>query len=68
MGRVTGSSGPTTQQKQAPVSPKAPPDAPTSAAPEDPFAQIERLGELRDTGLLSDEEFEAKKAEVLGRM
>jgi hypothetical protein len=52
--------------KQAPVSPKAS-GAPTSAAA-DPFAQIERLGELRGKGLLSDAEFEAKKAEVLGRM
>ena len=33
-----------------------------------PFAQIERLGELRGKGLLSEAEFEAKKAEVLGRM
>ena len=54
--------------KRALVSPKAPAGAPTSAAPEDPFAQIERLGELRDKGLVSDEEFEAKKADVLGRM
>ncbi len=52
--------------KQAPVNPKAS-GAPTSAA-QDPFAQIERLGELRGKGLLSDAEFEAKKAEVLGRM
>jgi hypothetical protein len=54
--------------KKAPVSHKDPAGAPTSAAPEDPFAQIERLGELRDKGLLSEAEFEAKKAEVLGRM
>ena len=54
--------------KRAPVSRKAPPDPPTSAASKHPFAQIERLGELRDKGLLSDEEFEAKKAEVLERM
>ena len=53
--------------KKGPVSPKAPPGAPASAAP-DPFAQIERLGELKGNGLLSDAEFEAKKAEVLGRM
>ena len=58
---------PITTAKKAPVSPKAPPDAPTSAAA-DPFAQIERLGELKGKGLLSDAEFEAKKAEVLGRM
>jgi hypothetical protein len=43
--------------------------APSPSTPaDDPFAQIERLGELREKGLLSEEEFEAKKAEILGRM
>jgi len=32
------------------------------------YAQIERLGELRDKGLLSEEEFGAKKTELLGRI
>jgi hypothetical protein len=54
--------------KQAPASPKAPPDAPTAAAPRNPFAQNERLEELKDKGLVSNEELEAKKAEVLSRM
>jgi uncharacterized membrane protein YdbT with pleckstrin-like domain len=30
--------------------------------------QIEKLGELRDRGMLSEEEFQAKKAELLQRM
>jgi hypothetical protein len=30
--------------------------------------QIKQLGELRDSGLLTDAEFEAKKAELLDRM
>jgi hypothetical protein len=30
--------------------------------------QLERLGQLRDKGLLSDEEFEVKKTELLGRL
>ena len=30
--------------------------------------QIRRLGELRDQGTLSDEEFESKKAELLARL
>ena len=34
----------------------------------DPLVQLERLGQLRDKGLLSNEEFEAKKAELLGRL
>lgn len=47
----------------------APTAASTASAVEpDAFAQIERLGELRDKGLLSAEEFEAKKAELLGRL
>ncbi len=42
-----------------------------AAAPaqiDDPLAQLERLGQLRDKGLLSDEEFEVKKTELLGRL
>lgn len=31
-------------------------------------AQIEKLGELRDKGLLTEEEFATKKAELLGRL
>jgi len=34
----------------------------------DPIARLERLGDLRDKGLLSDAEFEAKKAQLLERM
>jgi hypothetical protein len=30
--------------------------------------QIKQLGELRDAGLLTPEEFETKKAELLSRM
>jgi|SRR5579862_6541702 len=34
----------------------------------DPMEQIHRLGQLRDTGLITTEEFEAKKTELLARM
>lgn len=34
----------------------------------DPLALLERLAELRDKGVLSDEEFAAKKAEILSRL
>lgn len=37
-------------------------------APEDAISQIKRLGELRDSGLLSDEEFAGKKQELLKRL
>jgi hypothetical protein len=33
----------------------------------DPIEQIRRLGELRDRGLLTDEEFQTKKSELLSR-
>jgi hypothetical protein len=52
------------QMQQAPQ--PAPPSAPTS--PEDPLTQIERLAQLRDKGLISVEEFEAKKTELMGRL
>jgi len=49
------------------------PVAPSSAAgvppasPEDPMvAQLRQLGELRDAGILTEEEFALKKAKILG--
>jgi hypothetical protein len=38
------------------------------ARPADPMEQLRKLGELHDSGVVSDEEFEAKKAELLGRI
>jgi Short C-terminal domain/Bacterial PH domain len=38
-------------------------------APEDDaYAKLQKLSELHDSGVLSDEEFESKKAELLGRL
>ncbi len=34
----------------------------------DPVAQIKQLAELRDAGILTDDEFAAKKAEILARI
>ncbi|MDX6661281.1 MAG: Short C-terminal domain, partial [Solirubrobacteraceae bacterium] len=31
----------------------------------DPAERLKKLGELKESGVLSDEEFEAKKAEIL---
>lgn len=41
-----------------------------SAAPSEPdvLDQLKKLGELKDAGILSEEEFAAKKAELLSRM
>jgi hypothetical protein len=55
------------QQQQAYAAP-APAPAPQPAAPagDDVSTQIQRLGELKSQGLLSDEEFAAAKAKLLG--
>jgi hypothetical protein len=49
----------------------APPAAPTApAAPsgDSLIEQIRKLGELRDAGILTPEEFESKKADLLSRL
>ena len=41
--------------------------APAQAAPaQDPVQQLKELGELHDSGVLTDEEFAAQKAKLLG--
>jgi Short C-terminal domain len=42
--------------------------ASTSAAPSEPgyMAELERLAQLRDQGIVSEEEFGAKKKQILG--
>jgi Short C-terminal domain/Domain of unknown function (DUF4429) len=40
--------------------------APASAMAPDPAEQIRKFAQLRDEGILSEEEFQAKKAELLG--
>ncbi|HSC50142.1 MAG TPA: SHOCT domain-containing protein [Gaiellaceae bacterium] len=49
------------QQQQAAASP-----APAGGITDDAIAQIQKLGELKTQGLLSDEEFEAQKRKLLG--
>jgi len=47
--------------------PAAAPTAPSAAPPEpDYMAELERLAQLRDQGIVSQEEFEAKKKQLLG--
>ena len=48
------------QQQYAP-----PPAAPAPDSGDDMIAQLEKLGELRDKGILTDEEFAAQKAKLL---
>ena len=45
---------------------EAPPPAPAPAAAPDPIERLKQLGELHDSGVLTDEEFAAQKAKVLG--
>ena len=43
----------------------APPPPPAAAPQEDKLTQLKQLGELRDSGILTDAEFEAQKAKIL---
>jgi hypothetical protein len=54
---------PEPQYEQAPA--PAPAPAPAAPAP-DPIEQLKQLGELRQQGILTDEEFAAQKAKILG--
>ena len=46
----------------------AAPDAPAAAAQPDYIDQLQRLADLRDKGILTDEEFDAKKKQILDQM
>jgi hypothetical protein len=49
---------------QAP--PPPPPAAPAASAGDDTIAQLTKLGELKAQGILTEEEFAAQKAKILG--
>jgi membrane protease subunit (stomatin/prohibitin family) len=55
-------------QEEQQYAQQAPPPAAAPAAPseDDAIAQIEKLGELKEKGLLTEEEFSAQKAKLLG--
>jgi hypothetical protein len=53
-------------QQQAQYAPQQPAPAPTAAGGMDAkLAQLKQLGELKQSGVLTDAEFEAQKARVL---
>ena len=54
------------QQKYAAEDQQAVAPAPAAAAEPEYMAELEQLAKLRDQGLLSPEEFEAKKKQILG--
>ena len=51
---------------QPPPPPPAPPPAPAAAPSTDPVARLQELAQLHNQGILTDEEFAAAKAKVLG--
>jgi len=52
---------------QAPQQAAPPPAAaPAAPAPQDDMAQIQQLATMKDQGLLTEEEFQAKKKQILG--
>ena len=57
-------------QDQAAPAPEAEPAAPEAAAPEadvnTQIEQVQQLAALKDQGILTEEEFSAKKAQILG--
>jgi len=54
------------QQQQAAAGPPAAPAAPAPSAGDDIITQLERLGALHSQGVLTDDEFGAAKAKLLG--
>lgn len=60
LGKVPGAEQPTAAPAPAPAL------APQSGGT--PVEQLRQLAELRDAGILSEEEFTSKKAEILARM
>lgn len=53
-------------QQRSPMPPQQPAAARPSA--DAVLAQLEQLGKLRDVGVVTEEEFQAKKSEMLGRL
>ena len=57
---------PPVYQQPAPPPPEAAAPAPSGATTDDKLAQLKQLGELRESGVLTDAEFEATKLKILG--
>jgi hypothetical protein len=54
------------QAEAQPAAP-APPPAPAPASGDSLINQLKQLGELKDQGILTEEEFAAQKAKLLGQ-
>jgi len=66
--QAEAAAAPPPQQYAPPPQEYAPPPPPPAApvAQEDPITQLERLGALKAQGLITEEEFNAQKAKILG--
>jgi hypothetical protein len=53
-------------EESAPPPDAAQPAAPASAGEADPTEELKKLAELHEQGILTDEEFAAKKKQILG--
>jgi hypothetical protein len=53
------------EQQAAGGEPQAPPQAAPPAPAADPIEKLKELGELRDKGVLTEDEFNAQKAKLL---
>jgi hypothetical protein len=70
-GTATAVSGRVARRQQAAAASaapayEAPPPAAAEAAGDDLTAQLQQLAALRDQGILTEDEFAAKKAQILG--
>jgi hypothetical protein len=54
------------EYEQQPAEPQYAPPPPAAAPAPDPIEQLKQLGELRQQGILTEEEFAAQKAKILG--
>ena len=53
------------EEEQAPPPQPAAPAAPAAPAEDDMLTQLQKLGELKASGVLTEEEFAAQKAKIL---
>ena len=54
------------QEAQAQAQQMAAAPAPAPSAEDDMYAEIERLADMKNRGLITEEEFDAKKKQILG--
>jgi hypothetical protein len=54
------------QQQQQYAQAPPPPPAPAAPSESDTISQLKQLAELHDSGVLTDDEFAAQKAKILG--